>query len=35
VVVAVNVHHFIVDAFVWRLRPGDANRRIAEAAQPA
>jgi len=31
VVVAVNIHHFIVDAFIWRLRPGGANRQIAEA----
>jgi hypothetical protein len=30
-VVAVNIHHFIVDAFIWRLRPGGANRQIAEA----
>ena len=31
VVVVVNIHHFIVDAFIWRLRPGGANRQIAEA----
>jgi hypothetical protein len=35
VVVAVNLHHFVVDAFIWRLRPGDANRRIAEAGLAA
>jgi hypothetical protein len=34
VVAAINIHHFVVDAFVWRLRPGDANRRIAEASHP-
>lgn len=28
VVVAVNVHHFIVDAFIWRLRAGDASPEI-------
>jgi hypothetical protein len=33
VVAAINIHHFIVDAFVWRLRPGDANRRIVETGQ--
>jgi hypothetical protein len=27
----VNIHHFIVDARIWRLRGGDANRRIVEA----
>lgn len=35
VVAAVNIHHFIVDAFIWRLRPGDANRRIAEVGHVA
>jgi hypothetical protein len=34
VVVAINIHHFVVDAFIWRMRPGDANRRIAEARRP-
>jgi len=32
VVVAVNIHHFIVDAYIWKLRPGGANRQIAEAS---
>jgi hypothetical protein len=31
VVVAVNIHHFVVDAFIWRLRPGGTNRQITEA----
>jgi hypothetical protein len=32
VIAAINVHHFIVDAYIWRLRPGDSNRRVVEAA---
>lgn len=31
VVAAINVHHFIVDAYIWRLRPGDSNQRVVEA----
>ena len=31
VVAAINIHHFVVDAFIWRLRPGTDNRRIVEA----
>jgi hypothetical protein len=27
----VNVHHFIVDAYIWRLR-GDANAKVVAAA---
>jgi hypothetical protein len=30
VAAAINLHHFIVDAFVWRLGRGDGNRRIVE-----
>jgi len=30
VVAAINVHHFIVDAYVWRLGKSDTNRRIVE-----
>lgn len=30
-VALVNIHHFIVDARIWRLRGGDANRKIVEA----
>lgn len=33
-VAAVNVHHFIVDAYIWRLR-GDSNYRVVEAADAA
>jgi hypothetical protein len=31
VTAAINIHHFVVDAFIWRLRPGGSNRRIVEA----
>lgn len=34
VVAAINVHHFIVDQFIWRLKPGDSNRRVVEGALP-
>ena len=35
VAAAINVHHFVVDAFIWRLRAGSDNRRIVEAGAPA
>jgi len=28
----VNIHHFIVDAYIWRLGSKDGNRRIVESA---
>lgn len=31
VVATINVHHFIVDAYIWRFRPSDSNRRVIEA----
>jgi hypothetical protein len=31
VTAAIHIHHFVVDAFIWRLRPGGSNRRIVEA----
>lgn len=31
VVAAINVHHFIVDGFIWKLGPRDANRAIVES----
>ena len=34
VIAAINVHHFIVDAYIWRLRPGDSNRRVVESTAP-
>ena len=27
---AINIHHFIVDAFIWKLRKGTDNRRIVD-----
>ena len=35
VVAAINVHHFIVDAFIWRLRKGDSNVRVVEGGAVA
>jgi hypothetical protein len=35
VVAAINIHHFIVDAYIWRLRPGDSNRQIVQAGAEA
>jgi hypothetical protein len=35
VTAAINIHHFIVDAYIWRLKQGDTNRRIVEAGIPA
>lgn len=34
VIAAINIHHFIVDAYIWRLKPGDSNRQVI-AATPA
>jgi hypothetical protein len=33
--VAINLHHFIVDAYIWRLKKGDRNREIVDSSQPA
>ncbi|GAF94319.1 unnamed protein product [marine sediment metagenome] len=30
VLAAVNLHHFIVDGYIWRLKKGDTNRRVVE-----
>jgi hypothetical protein len=30
VIALINLHHFAVDAFIWRLSRGDGNRRIVE-----
>jgi hypothetical protein len=35
VIAVINIHHFIVDAYVWKLKPGDSNRRVVAAASPA
>ena len=34
-VAAINIHHFIVDAYIWRLKKGDRNRVIVESVQSA
>jgi hypothetical protein len=34
VAAAVNIHHFVVDGFIWRLGRQDANRRVLEASAP-
>ena len=28
VIAAINIHHFVVDAYIWKLRPGDSNRQV-------
>ena len=35
VTAAINVHHFIVDAYIWRLKKSDGNRRIVDQGLPA
>ncbi len=32
VVATINIHHFIVDGYIWRLKKSDGNRRIVDAA---
>lgn len=34
VVATINIHHFIVDAYIWRLKRGDGNRQIVESGLP-
>ena len=34
VVAVINIHHFIVDAFIWRLKKTDSNRKIVESVSP-
>jgi hypothetical protein len=34
VVAAINIHHFIVDAYIWRQGRQDGNRSIIDSAQP-
>ena len=31
VIAAINIHHFIVDAFIWKLGRGDINQRTVDA----
>jgi hypothetical protein len=30
VVATINLHHFIVDAYIWRFRASDSNRGVIE-----
>ena len=34
-VAAINIHHFIVDAYIWRLKKGDSNRQVVDSGVPA
>lgn len=34
-VAMINIHHFIVDAFIWRLKKSDTNRGIVDSAATA
>ena len=29
---AINIHHFIVDGYIWKLGRGDSNRTVVEDA---
>jgi len=35
VAAAINVHHFVVDAYIWHFRPGEGNRRIVDVPEAA
>jgi hypothetical protein len=35
VLAAINLHHFIVDGFIWKLSGGDKNRRVVESGGSA
>jgi hypothetical protein len=35
VVAAINIHHFVVDAYIWRLGRDKTNRRVIESGLPA
>lgn len=35
VIAAINIHHFIVDAYIWKLRPGDSNREVIDSGSAA
>jgi len=35
VVAAINLHHFIVDGFIWRLGRGGSNRKVVDEGLPA
>lgn len=35
VAAAINIHHFVVDAYIWRLKKGDTNRTIVDSGATA
>jgi len=35
VVAVINVHHFVVDQYIWRLKKTDGNRTIVDSQSPA
>ena len=35
VAAAINIHHFVVDAYIWRLRKTDTNRQIVDSSAGA
>lgn len=35
VVATVNIHHFIVDGYIWRLKKTDSNRRVVDSGETA
>ncbi len=34
VAAAINIHHFVVDAYIWRLKKDAGNRRVVEVGLP-
>jgi len=34
VVAIINVHHFLVDGYIWRLKPSDSNRKVLDSPLP-
>lgn len=34
-VAMINIHHFVVDAFIWRLKKSDTNRGIVDSTATA
>ncbi len=35
VVATINIHHFIVDGYIWRLKKADSNRRVVDSGTQA
>jgi len=32
VVAVINLHHFIVDGYIWRLKKSDSNRQVVDSS---